>query len=207
MLDWVAQLTATKPEPTVELDEVVDASGPVDLLAAALSGNSQMVTEAATATSTTRGSRDRGASNQRVPGNGSLRKSGPARSIGTTKQPVPAGQPGGWLTTAGTSVSTSLIDKMTGEETEEGMSDDDRGGGGRRAIVETATVGVQWEDMGGAVDVPISSPSGRLPPWAKPYAPACPTTDGVECGGSEDDLRVVAVVSSGIQCGESVLGG
>ncbi|CAM9687258.1 unnamed protein product [Scytosiphon promiscuus] len=206
VLDWITQLTDEKPEPTGEPEKFVDASGPVDVLAAALSGNSQMVVGAATATSTTLSSRDGGAFNHRTPADGSARKSGAARPSGMTKQRPPAGKPGGWLTTAGISVASSLVDEMNGAE--EGESDDDRGAHGRRAGVETVTVGVQWEEsVGDSVNVPVSSSSGRLPPWAKPYAPPTPLTKTVEEDRSEDDLRMVEVASSGIQCGESFVGG
>lgn len=210
VLDWVAQLTAETPEPAAESEKVVDASGPVDLLAAALSGNSQMVADAATARFAARKSHDGGVSNHLVPGNGSRNKHSAASSSATPKKKtVPAGQPGGWLTTGGPSGATSLIDRMAeGEGTEEGTSDDDRGGSGKRAVVETATIGVQWEEgVEDAAAVPLASSSGRLPPWAKPYAPAAPKPKAAEEDASDDGLRVVAVASSGVQCGESVLGG
>lgn len=86
-----------------------------------------------------------------------------------------------------------------------------RGDGGTRIAVETASIGVQWEEEAGAVTgAPSSSTTGGLPPWAKPYArsfsPPTQAVRGSDGSGRENGERVV-MESRGNQCGESVLGG
>ena len=89
------------------------------------------------------------------------------------------------------------------------------GDGGKRVAVETVTIGVQWEEeeeeKGGAVaGAPSSSTRGGLPPWAKPFSrsisPATEAVGHVDHSGSDTGERVT-MESSGIQVGESVLGG
>lgn len=181
-----------------------------------MSGDSQLVTDTAT-TPATANSRHGRTSSQSATGKSSSgsKQSGTAAAT----KPVAAGRPGAWLTAALTSGGGGGGLEATtnsGEETEE----DDH----RRSHVETVSVGVQWEeevgDAAGALppsssSMSMSMPSstrGGLPPWAKPYARlACPPTKGAvgddNSGSGSDTSVVVAVESSGIQCGESMLGG
>eukprot|EP00752_Nemacystus_decipiens_P003979 g3644.t1 len=115
-------------------------------------------------------------------------------------------RPGGWMTAALASKGRNKEGGGAGMEREKS-----RGDGGRHVAVETASVGVQWEEEGGAVaGAPSSSTRGGLPPWAKPYARSISPPSGAvgDDGGDVTETgEQVAMESSGIQCGESVLGG
>lgn len=212
-LDWIAQATSEKPTsatPSDRQESLVESPPPADLLAAALSGNSRLVEDASSVTGG-----NGGVSNFRVTGKSS---SSAVKQSGTTTQSTAvAGQPrrpGGWMTTAlasGDFIGTTSTDSDAEGRQNVVERESSRGGGGKHVAVETASIGVQWEEGGGAAgDAPSPTTRGGLPPWAKPYArPIHPPTEAV---GDDDDSRSetgerVTVESSGIQCGESVLGG
>lgn len=209
-LGWIAQATSEKPTSTTPSDRQegpVSSPLPVDLLAAALSGDSRIVEHVSSATGG-----NAGASNSRAMGGSSgssaVKQSGTTtNSTATVRQPT---RPGEWLTTAlapGNCVGTSSTEDTDTEIREKGV---ERGDGKKRDAVETASIGVQWEEDGGtAAGAPSLNTTGGLPPWAKPYARhICPPTEAVEDDDSRGEIgERVTMESSGIQCGESVLGG
>ncbi|CAM9807000.1 unnamed protein product [Ectocarpus sp. 12 AP-2014] len=209
-IDWVTQVTSEGPETTAQPDHDYTAvNGLDDLLAAALSGNSKLVTEAATAT--TASGPDRGVSKHNVRSNNSSCTCGSAtkHSVKTTPASTAghSGRPGGWLIAAvAPSGPASLIENDTEEDTY-GNNSDIQGGGAGRVGVETATIGVQWEEEAGKTVLPASSTKSRLPPWAKPYVRPSTEVTGSDDGSEGNDSARVVMESNGIQCGESMLGG
>ncbi|CAN0507719.1 unnamed protein product [Ectocarpus sp. 12 AP-2014] len=209
-IDWVTQVTSEEPETTAQADHDSTAvNGSNDLLAAALSGNSRLVTEAATAT--TASGRDRGVSKHNVRSNNSSCTCGGAtkHSVKTTPANTAghSGRPGAWLIAAlAPSGPASLIENDTEEDTH-GNNNDMQGGGARRVGVETATIGVQWEEEAGKTVLPASSTESRLPPWAEPYVRPSTEVIGSDDGSEGNGSARVVMESNGIQCGESMLGG
>lgn len=202
-LDWVAQATSEKPKPSLagsagQHESCAESDPPVDLLAAALSGNTELV-EGTTAPARP----NRGASDSRATesssGGGS---SSVVQQIGTkAKAAVPPA--GSWITGGSNKGLSPPGDN--GSEREDGVNV----GGGDGSRVDVA---VQWEEGPGETAGATSSPSkSGLPPWAKPYArPTCSVKEAVRDGdrsGSEIPEPMIEVVSCGIQCGASVLGG
>lgn len=113
-------------------------------------------------------------------------------------------RPGGWMAAALASKGSDI------EGEERAAKEPFQGDGGKHVAVETASVGVQWEEDGGdAARAPSLSTTGGLPPWAKPYAcsPSPPTEAIGDDGSKSEACERVTMESSGIQCGESVLGG
>lgn len=145
---------------------------------------------------------------------------GPRTNTLSSSRPIPPSarkpaleRPGGWLTAALASGDITGASSRDGDDEgrEEGkVTGTYRGDGGKHVAVETVSVGVQWEEgESEAVGAPSSSTTGGLPPWAKPYARSVyPSIDAVDDDGvtNETDGQVT-MESSGIQCGESVLGG
>ena len=203
-LDWVAQVTSEKPplagSTAGHHESRAGSAPPVDLLAAALSGNTELVEGAATSPGP-----DRGPSSLRVIESINRGGSSAVKQLGAKPHPaVPA--PGSWI--IGGSVGTDPIgNSMKDRQHQEGR-DNNRG-----SDISRVDVGVQWEEWGGETGGASSPPSrSNLPPWAKPYSrPTCPAKNAVRDdnfnSSSDTDERVVEATSSSIQCGESVLGG
>lgn len=205
-------MTSEEPETTTQIDHdstAVNSSD--DVLAAALSGNSKLVTEAAT--STTVGGRDRGLLKNNVRSNNSSCTCGRATKQSGKTTPATAaghpGRPGAWLIAAvAPSGPASSPFENDNEQDTYGNDSDIQGGGARRVGVETATIGVQWEEEAGKTVDPASSTKSRLPPWAKPYIrPSTEEVVGRDDGSEGNDSARVVMESNGIQCGESMLGG
>ena len=202
-LGWVAQVTSEKPSLAGSVGHHESRAGsapPVDLLAAALSGNTELVEGASTSLGP-----DRGPPSLRVIESSSRRGSSAIKQLGAKPHPA-APAPGSWIT--GGAVGASPIgNSMEDREDQEGR-DDNRGGDRSRV-----DVGVQWEEGGGETGgAPSPPPRSSLPPWAKPYSrPTCPAKNAVRDGNfissSDTDERAVEATSTSIQCGESVLGG
>ncbi len=201
-LDWLAEATSEKPKPSLaglagHHEGRTESDPPVDLLSAALSGNTELVEGTAAPARPSRGQSDSRATERSSGGSSSsiVKQRG--------AKPKTAVPPAGSWITGGSTIGISPVDNDSDREDGGNVA----GGDGSRV-----DVGVQWEEGAGDTVGAQSSPSkSSLPPWAKPYArPTRSVKKAVRDGeGSSNETAepVMEVVSSGIQCGESVLGG